>query len=77
MTVAVWLLLRLRLLLLRLRRLLLRLRLRPLRLRRLRLLRLRLQLRPPRRSPLSRTILVMVLLGLWRLVPVRKSRFVR
>ena len=63
MTVAVPLfLLRLRRLLLRLRRLLLRLR---------RLLRL------PRRSPPSRTILVMVLLGLWRLVPVRRSRSVR
>ena len=69
MTVAVLPLLRLRLLLLRLRLLLLRLRLR------LRLLRLRLRL--PRRSPLSRTILVMVLSGLWRLVPVRRSRSVR
>ena len=82
MTVAVRLLLRLRLLLLRLLRLrllLLRLlRLRRLLLRlRLRLLRLRLRLRLLRRSPPSRTILVMVLLGLWRLVPVRRSRFVR
>ena len=76
MTVAVPLLLRLRRLLLRLRLRLLRLRLRLLRLR-LRLLRLRLRLRLPRRSPLSRTILVMVLLGLWRLVPVRRSRSVR
>ena len=76
MTVAVPLLLRLlRLPLLRLRLLLLRLRLRLLRLRLL-LLRLRLRLRLPRRSPPSRTILVMVLLGLWRLVPVRRSRSV-
>ncbi len=76
MTVAVLLLLRLRRPLLRLRRPLLLLRLRLLRLRR-RLPLLRLRLRLLRRSPPSRTILVMVLLGLWRLVLVRRSRFVR